>query len=96
VGRWRAGGERSLHDESSTPARQRRTPPEKVSESRAAAPAADELAGDRAAARHADLDGHQYLAALGLNRLKALEPPPRTARDHRPVFLDKLDPGCLQ
>jgi hypothetical protein len=36
------------------------------------------------------------LRRLGLNRLKALEPPPRTARDHRPVFLDKLDPGCLQ
>jgi transposase InsO family protein len=81
--RWRVGGERSLHDGSSTPARQRRTPPEKVSEverlrqQRMSSPAiARRLAVPISTVTN-------ILRRLGLNRLKALQPPPPVVRYER-------------
>jgi transposase InsO family protein len=72
--RWRAGGELSLHDRSSAPARQRRSAPEKVAEierlrrQRMSSPAIARQLGMPVST----VTG--ILRRLGLNRLKALEP----------------------
>ena len=72
--RWRAGGELSLHDRSSAPARQRRTAPEKVAEierlrrQRMTSPAIARQLG----VPISTVTG--ILRRLGLNRLKDLEP----------------------
>lgn len=81
--RWRAGGERSLQDGSSTPVRHRRTPPERVSEieqlrrQRMSSPAIARQLGMSISTVTA------VLRRLGLNRLKALEPPAAIIRYER-------------
>ena len=81
--RWRAGGERSLNDGSSTPIHQRRTPPDRVAEierlrrQRMSSPAiARQLAMPISTVT-------AVLRRLGLNRLKALDPPPVIVRYQR-------------
>jgi transposase InsO family protein len=81
--RWRAGGERSLNDGSSTPARQRSTPADRVAEierlrrQRMSSPAiARQLAMPVSTVT-------SILRRLGLNRLKALDPPVPVVRYER-------------
>ena len=81
--RWRAGGERSRNDGSSTPARQRSTPADRVAEierlrrQRMSSPAiARQLAMPVSTVT-------SILRRLGLNRLKALDPPVPVIRYER-------------
>jgi len=83
VRRWREGGELALEDRSSTPARCRRTPAERVEEierlrrRRTSSPAiARQLAMPISTVT-------RILRRLGLNRLKALDPPPPSVRYER-------------
>ena len=83
VRRWRTGGGGSLNDGSSTPACQRRTPPERVAEverlrrQRMSSPTiARQLTMPVSTVTH-------ILRRLGLNRLKALEPPVPVVRYER-------------
>jgi transposase InsO family protein len=83
VRRWRAGGEIALQDRSSTPARQRRTAPERVVEierlrrRRMSSPA---IAGQLGIPVSTVTS---VLRRLGLDRLKALEPPAPVIRYER-------------
>jgi transposase InsO family protein len=83
VRRWRAGGEIALEDRSSAPARLRRTAPEKVAEierlrrQRLSSPAiARQLAIPLSTVT-------KILRRLGLNRLRALDPPTPIVRYQR-------------
>jgi transposase InsO family protein len=83
VRRWRAGGEIALQDRSSTPARLRRTAPERVADierlrrQRLSSPAiARQLALPLSTVT-------KILRRLGLNRLKALDPPTPVVRYQR-------------
>src|SRR6516162_5686367 len=64
---------------------------------RTVAAAADEFAGDCTATRPADLDGDKILRRLGLNRLKALDPPVPVVRYQRarPGELVHMEPKRL-
>ena len=81
--RWRTGGERSLNDGSSTPARQRPTPADRVAEierlrrQRVSSPAI----ARQLAMPVSTVSG--ILRGLGLNRLKALDPPVPVVRYER-------------
>jgi transposase InsO family protein len=83
LGRYRAGGERMLHDRSSAPARYRTTPPELVTEierlrrQRLSGPAIARATGIPRSTVGA------VLRRLGLGRLEALDTPPPAIRYER-------------
>jgi transposase InsO family protein len=83
LARWRAGGEPALNDRSSAPARPRRRPPEQVTEIEALR--RQRLTSPQIARRlRLPLSTvGTILRRLGLNRLKALDPPAPVVRYER-------------
>src|SRR5512132_4483883 len=83
LGRYRAAGERMLHDRSSAPARYRPGAGRAGGGDRAPAPGADDRPADRPPARMPRSPVAFVLRRLGTGRFEALRPRPPAARYER-------------